>query len=77
MDIDDIHQISSLELLPDEILFDILLRLDIPELHSLSMVNPNSPNSPNKFLGKNDANERFMVTDMSPSTPSRYRPIPA
>jgi hypothetical protein len=38
MDLDDVYEISSLEILPDEILFDILLRLDIPELHSLSMV---------------------------------------
>jgi len=40
MDLDDVYEISSLEVLPDEILFDILLRLDIPELHSLSMVSP-------------------------------------
>jgi len=40
MDLDDVYEISSLEILPDEILFDILLRLDIPELHCLSMVSP-------------------------------------
>ena len=40
MDLDDVYEISSLEILPDEILFDILVRLDIPELHSLSMVWP-------------------------------------
>jgi len=47
MDIDYVDEISSLELLPDEILFDILLRLDIPELHSLSMVSP-----PKKILAR-------------------------
>lgn len=31
---------APVELLPDEILFDILLRLDIPELHALSQVTP-------------------------------------
>lgn len=31
---------SHMEQLPDEVLFDILLRLDIPELHALSFVTP-------------------------------------
>jgi hypothetical protein len=34
--------ISRIEQLPDEILFDIFLRLDIPELHALSFVLNNS-----------------------------------
>lgn len=49
MDIDDVREMSSLELLPDEILFDILLRVDIPELHSLSLV---FPPPRNKFLAR-------------------------
>jgi hypothetical protein len=31
---------APIEQLPDEVLFDILLRLDIPELHALSQVTP-------------------------------------
>ena len=69
MDLDDVYEILSLEILPDEILFDILLRLDIPELHSLSMV------SPQQNLGKDDTNRVSRFTDMSSSTSSRYRPI--
>ena len=55
---------SSIEDLPDEVLFDILLRLDIPELHALSLVLfkvkswhtnteidlPSSPSSGNRSL---------------------------